>query len=220
MDTKYFVANWKSNKKKSEALEFLSQFKEIVSSVDLANKIIIIAPPFTLLDVCKDFVDKNSLPVKLAAQNVSPFPQGAYTGEVNATQLKEFVEYVIVGHSERLKYMHETDYDLENKIREAQQEGLKVIQCIQGDDSVVHKGAELIAYEPPSAIGSGNPDDPTHVQEVFKKVTDENSGVAMLYGGSVKPENIGQFMSVEIMSGFLVGGASLEAHSFLSLLNG
>ncbi len=220
MDTKYFIANWKSNKKKSEALEFFEQFKDKMGSVDLTSKTIIIAPPLTLLDVCKDFIDKNSLPVKLAAQNVSSFPQGAYTGEISAAQLKEFVDYVIVGHSERLKYLHETDYDLENKVREAIQEGLNVIQCIQGEDSKVHKGAELIAYEPPSAIGSGNPDDPTHVQEVFKKVTEENDGIVMLYGGSVKPENIGQFMSVEKMSGFLVGGASLTADSFLSLLNG
>lgn len=220
MDTKYYVANWKSNKKKGEAVEFLSQLRDQIDSVDLSDKLIIIAPPSTLLDVCRDFVDKNSLPVKLAAQNVSSFPPGAYTGELSAAQLKEFVEYVIVGHSERIKYMHETDSDIENKVREALQEGLKVIQCVQSEDSKVHKGAEFIAYEPPSAIGSGNPDDPEHVKEVFSAIGSQNEGVKMLYGGSVKPENVGQYTSIETMSGFLVGGASLAADSFLSLLNG
>ncbi len=220
MDTKYYVANWKSNKKKGEAVEFLSQLRDQIDSVDLSDKLIIIAPPSTLLDVCRDFVDKNSLPVKLAAQNVSSFPPGAYTGELSAAQLKEFVEYVIVGHSERIKYMHETDSDIENKVREALQEGLKVIQCVQSEDSKVHKGAEFIAYEPPSAIGSGNPDDPEHVKEVFAAISSQNEEVKMLYGGSVKSENIGQYSSIETMSGFLVGGASLAADSFLSLLNG
>jgi len=220
MDTKYFIANWKSNKNKADALEFLSIIKEGIGSMDLANKMVIVAPPFTLLDICRQYIDENNLPLKLASQNVSSFPKGAYTGEVNASQLKEFVDFVIVGHSERLKYMHESDMDIENKVREASQEGLRIIQCIQDEYSRVHKGAEIIAYEPPSAIGSGTPDDPEHIAQVFKVITEQNSGVSVLYGGSVKPENISQFMSIEKLSGFLIGGASLEASTFLSLLNG
>lgn len=220
MDTKYFIANWKSNKKKSEALDFLNFLKDNIKSVDLTGKEVIVAPPYTLLDACKEFIDSNSLPVTLSSQNVSSYPSGAYTGEINAQQLKEFVSYVIIGHSERLKYLHEQDNDLENKVREALQEGLKVVQCIQNEESRVHKGAELIAYEPPSAIGSGDPDDPEHIAQVFRVITEQNPDVKVLYGGSVKPENINQFMSIEKLSGFLIGGASLDAKSFLSLLNG
>ena len=220
MDTKYYIANWKSNKNKQEALTFLQGVKEKIGSLDLNGKVIIIAPPFHLLDVCREYVDKHELPISLASQNVSSFPPGAYTGEINAKQLKEFVEYSIVGHSERLKYMHETDVDIENKVREAISEGIIVVQCVQNENSKVHKGVSIIAYEPPSAIGTGNPDDPEHIAQVFESIVGNNSGITVLYGGSVKPENIAQFDSVEQLSGYLVGGASLESESFLALLNG
>ncbi|MDO8269678.1 MAG: triose-phosphate isomerase family protein, partial [Candidatus Levybacteria bacterium] len=162
-----YIANWKSNKTKEEAIQFFDQFKNEIATVDTSNKHIIIAPPLTLLSECKQYIVDNNLNVSLAAQNVSAFPQGAYTGEINARQIKEFVDYVIVGHSERRKYLHEDESDIANKIREATEMGIKVIQCIQDENSVIHKGAEIIAYEPPSAIGSGNPDDPRHVAEVF-----------------------------------------------------
>ena len=156
--------------------------------------------------------------VSLSGQNVSSFPKGAYTGEINAEQLKEFAEYVIIGHSERLRYLHETNSDLENKVREALEVGLKVIQCIQDENSVIQKGVEIVAYEPPSAIGSGNPDDPEHIAQVFERILQENNNYTLLYGGSVNPQTIAQFKTINTLSGFLIGGASLEAQSFLSLL--
>jgi triosephosphate isomerase len=213
-----YVANWKSNKTKAEAAAFWGYLKDNISQADLTDKKLIIAPPFTLLGDAKEFVLANNLPVSLSGQNVSPFPKGAYTGEINATQLREFADFVIIGHSERLKYFHESDSDLENKVREAQEVGLKVIQCIQDENSIIQKGVEIVAYEPPSAIGSGNPDDPEHIAQVFEKILQENSRYMLLYGGSVNPQTISQFKSIKTLSGFLIGGASLEAQSFLSLL--
>lgn len=217
MNTLY-IANWKSHKTLDEALSFLSNVKDNISQIDLSNKEIVIAPPFTLLSLCRDFINENNLPIKLSSQNVSSFPEGAYTGEVSAQQVKEFCDYAIVGHSERKKYLHESDMDIENKVREALEQGLAVVQCVQNEMSVVHKGVQVVAYEPPSAIGSGNPDDPEHIDEVFKQILEQNPGVKLLYGGSVNPKNINTFKEITNLSGFLVGGASLEASEFLSLL--
>lgn len=219
MSKKLFIANWKSHKTLDEAASFLEALHDNISQIDLTEKEIIIAPSFQLLMKCRELVDKYSLPVRLAAQNVSSFPMGAYTGEVNAKQVREFCEYVIIGHSERRKYMHESESDIENKIREANEEGLRVIQCIQDENSIVYEGAKIIAYEPPSAIGSGNPDDPGHISKVFDVITQQNKDIAVLYGGSVTAENFREFLSIEKLSGFLVGGASLESKSFLSLLS-
>jgi triosephosphate isomerase len=213
-----YVANWKSNKTKAEASAFWEYLKNNISQVDLSGKQLIVAPSFTLLSDAKEFISINNLSVSLSGQNVSSFPKGAYTGEINAEQLKEFVEYVIIGHSERLRYLHETNSDLENKVREALEVGLKVIQCIQDENSVIQKGVEIVAYEPPSAIGSGNPDDPEHIAQVFERILQENNNYTLLYGGSVNPQTIAQFKTINTLSGFLIGGASLEAQSFLSLL--
>lgn len=219
MEKRFFIANWKSHKTSQEVHAFFEYLKDNITKVDLKDKVLIIAPSYTDLMLCRNLIDKYSLPVHLAAQNVSSFPEGAYTGEINAKQIKEFADYVIVGHSERRKYMHEGEGDIENKIREASEEELHVIQCIQDEQSMVHKGVELVAYEPPNAIGSGNPDSPEHVNQVFEVVSKENVGVHILYGGSVTPENIQNYLSIEKLGGFLIGGASLDASSFLSLLS-
>lgn len=219
MDKKLLIGNWKSNKTKQEALDFFQAFKESISKVNLDSHEIVIAPPFTLLSVCREAIDRLELPISLASQNVSSFPAGAYTGEVNAKQVKEFAQYVIIGHSERHKYLKEDENDVANKIREAKAEGLITIQCIQDENSMVHDDVDVVAYEPPTSIGSGNPDDPQHVQEVFIKVLGQSKALRILYGGSVNPSTYQQFLSIKKLGGFLIGGASLEADSFISLLS-
>lgn len=218
MDKKLFVANWKSHKTKEEAIKFFEFVRDNISHIDLTNKEIIVAPPFTLLAKARYLIDEYKLPIQLAAQNVSSFPEGAYTGEISAKQVKEFAQYVIVGHSERKKYLHESEMDIENKVRESMASDLKVIQCVQDENSVIHEGVKIVAYEPPSAIGSGNPDDPEHIKSVFDSITEERSGLQLIYGGSVNKEFQKGFLDIENLSGFLIGGASLEAESFLSLL--
>lgn len=219
MNKKYYIANWKSHKTKDEAIAFFEHLNANISDSDIKNKEIVIAPPMTLLAKCRYLTDKYELPISLSAQNVSAFPEGAYTGEVNARQIKEFAKFVIIGHSERRKYLHESESDIENKVREAQENGLSVIQCIQDENGVVHNGVEIVAYEPPSAIGTGNPDTPEHIAEVFDVITSQNSSVKVLYGGSVNTDSIKSFLQIEKLGGFLIGGASLDAATFLSLLS-
>lgn len=125
------VANWKANKTIDEATQWLKEVESIKYQV-LSNLELIICPPFTLLYHLKLLITNSQLPITLAAQDVSPFPDGAYTGEVSARMLKDLgVKYVLIGHSERRKYFKEDEAILANKVREALDVGLTPIFCVQ-----------------------------------------------------------------------------------------
>lgn len=219
MDKMLFVGNWKSHKSKQEGELFFHELAGKIASINLAVQDIVIAPPFTFLDQASRLIAERKLPVTLCGQNVSSFPEGAYTGEINARQLKEVAEFVIVGHSERRRYLHESETDIENKVRESKEAGLTVIQCIQNEYDRVFSGTEIVAYEPPSAIGTGNVDTNENIEEVFAVVKKNNPHVRLMYGGSVAPTNIKALKEISNIGGFLIGGASLDVDSFLSLLN-
>lgn len=222
MDKKIFIANWKSHKTVNETKDFLDGLKEGLKDIDLSNKEIILAPSYTALMMCGDYISKHSLPIKLSSQSLSSYPEGAYTGEVNAKQIKEFADYVIVGHSERKRYLNENENDIESKIKEAKDVGLKVIQCIQDENSELHKGSDIVAFEPPNAIstfGVGEPETPEHIMEVFNEIKDRLHDKILIYGGSVDAENIKSYAEIGSCKGFLIGSASLEVTSFLSLLS-
>src|SRR3990167_3789 len=119
MDKKIIIANWKSHKNTSDAENFINHFSQNVNRINLDNKKIIIAPSFQLLMICKDIIEKFNLPISLSSQNVSAFGEGAFTGEVNALQIKEMADYAIIGHSERRDLLNEDDEILSKKVNEA-----------------------------------------------------------------------------------------------------
>jgi len=217
MDKKIIIANWKSNKNTAQAEEFIRLFSENINRLNLDNKQIILAPSYSLLYTCKTLIDKYNLPVSLCAQDVSSFPEGAYTGAVNAKQIKEFADYTIIGHSERRDYFSESDDVLFKKVNEAKDNDLKIIYCIQNENQKIPSGVAMVAFEPPTAIGTNNPDDPKHIEEVFSQVSKSYSG-KILYGGSIKADNVRNYIHIASCSGLLVGGASLEADSFIDLI--
>lgn len=221
MTKKLFVANWKSHKTNTDVISFLEKLKERIHEVNMDNKEIIICPSFPFLSQAKAKAEELSLPIRIGAQNVSNYDEGAYTGEVAASQLVGIVEYVIIGHSERKRYQHEVDSDIEQKIARAKEARVSVIQCIQDENSRVFEGATIVAYEPPTAIstfGTGQPDSPEHIQEVFSLISATTGDRPLLYGGSVNEENVSSYLEIESCSGLLIGGASLEVDSFVSLL--
>ena len=210
----FIVANWKSNKLLADIDFYTTSFKE-ESSVD---KEVIICPPFTLLSALRTLIDEKKLLYKLGAQDISPYEAGAYTGEVNGKQIKEFCDYVIIGHSERRTNFGEGDEMLKKKVKQALLSGLTPIYCIQDENTFVPEGVSLIAYEPVSAIGTGNPDTPENAEKVATAVMSKNPHIRfVLYGGSVTSENIASFVHLEHISGVLVGGASLD-HDKLAVL--
>jgi len=216
----FIVANWKCNKTVVEAEEWIEQFS-IFNFQFSKNLEIILCPPFTLLYSLKLLITNYQLPIILGAQDVSPFPDGAYTGEVSARMLKDLgVEYVIIGHSERRRYFKEGDQVLENKVREVIDFGLIPIFCVQNSTDPVPRGVKIVAYEPVFAIGTGSPDTPENAEkqaEIIKNILGQE--IIVLYGGSVNEENVAIFCQQKDLSGVLIGGASLDPEKFIKIIN-
>lgn len=216
MDKTYIIANWKSNKTQKESQDWLSAYKELSFPDD---KEVIVCPPFTLLATSAWFLNSNSLSLKLGAQNVSAFLAGSYTGEIYAEQVKEYAAYTIIGHSERRNLFHESNEEIEQKVTNAKAAGLEVIFCVQDQNTPIPQAVTIVAYEPVSAIGSGNPDTPENAVIVAKAIKEKNPQVrSILYGGSVTAENVNSFTSQKEISGVLVGKASLDPQSFQGII--
>ncbi|NCN06841.1 MAG: triosephosphate isomerase [Candidatus Pacebacteria bacterium] len=216
---RYVIANWKSNKTVLNLQPWLAAFGTAPAAENLE---IIIAPSHTSLALFQEF-DLDQ--VQLAAQDVSPFPLGAYTGAVAAQQLADLgVRYCLVGHSERRKYFHETDQDVAKKITELFSVGIVPILCL--DEPYITSQAQLLsdeqrngvllAYEPGAAIGSGYAISVDHVEHVSKQLREYFSTAPILYGGSVDEQNCDEFLLVT--NGILVGTASLDAKQFATIV--
>ena len=169
------AGNWKMNKTAKEAKKFISELKPLVA--DVKNAGVVIGAPFTALETAVKEAEGSN--IKIAAQNMNPNENGAYTGEISPLMLKDLgVEYVILGHSERREYYGETDKFINEKVKSALKHELKPILCIgekleERENSTTEKvvkeqligGLEgvceksvanvVIAYEPVWAIGTG-----------------------------------------------------------------
>lgn len=210
------VANFKSNMISSEAKNWLELFAKSYRPTD--GKKIVLCPTFTLLQAFRDFIEEHKLQVALGAQNISRLPEGAYTGEVNGAQIRDFADYVIVGHSERRQF-GEDESVIEEKIKMATDYKLTPILCIQNNNETIPKEATIVAYEPVFAIGTGIPDTPENAQRVASKIKGKTKLEHFLYGGSVTSDNINTFTSEEDLSGVLVGGSSLDPLEFSKLVD-
>ncbi|HEB75729.1 MAG TPA: triose-phosphate isomerase [Nitrospirae bacterium] len=237
------AANWKMNKTSGETREFIKTFKPLVA--DVRETEIVIAPPFTSLQAAADLLEGGN--IRLAGQDVFYEVSGAYTGEVSPLMLKDAAcSYVIVGHSERRQYFGETDETANRKAKAAQDAGLTVIFCIgetleereagntfdvlkrQTTEGLrgVRADGLVVAYEPVWAIGTGKTASPEQAQEAHRFIRSElvtmyggaADTIRILYGGSVKPDNISSLMSKEDVDGALVGGASLKVDSFAAIV--
>ena len=216
MDNLLIVANWKSNKTTAQALEFLEKFSQDYKP--RSNIKVVICPSYLCVPKVSELVRENNLEIEVGVQNISPFDGGAYTGEVAAIQASEFVTHAIIGHSERRLNFGETDEMVADKVDMAKKYGIKSIVCVSSQNMSVPDGAEIIAYEPIEAIGTGNAEDPASVAEVFQSLFQAYPGKPLLYGGSVTADNAQDFLNILQFGGFLVGGASLDPESFLSII--
>ncbi len=238
------AGNWKMHNTVKEAVTLALAIKQ--GSEGVKGGTVVIAPVFTALASVSEAVRGSH--VKLAAQNVFYEEKGAYTGEVAPGMLLDVgCEYVIIGHSERRKYFHETDESVNAKVKKALATGLKPIVCVGETEEEREKGVTefvvglqirkglygipslkdiVIAYEPVWAIGTGKNATPREAQEVHafirdllgKTYGDEAAAVLVLYGGSVTKDNISDLISMEDIDGALVGGASLKSDSFLGII--
>lgn len=222
----FIVANWKSNKNIEETEEWLHSFSEGLKreGVKVEGKKIIIAPSFTSLEHAHYCAENLKLPVEFAAQNISPYDEGAYTGEVNGKQIKELADYVIVGHSERRRHFGEAEETIAKKLSLSVKYHLIPILCISDLSqlqSVAHNlqpNKLLIAYEPLFAIGSGNPDTAENADNMAAQIKKKLGDSPVLYGGSLNAKNVRGFLKTPHINGVLVGGASLRPLDFLAII--
>jgi len=213
------VANLKSYKNENEAKNWLENFKKISElNLDPAQKEAIVCPSFTQLFSFFSYFSSNNINASLGAQNVSPFDEGAYTGEVNAKQVKDFAAYVLIGHSERRNNFKETEEMLVQKVDMALRYGLTPIFLVQGKETPIPEGVKIVAYEPVFAIGTGNPDTPESADTVAGVIKTARVDLSVLYGGSVKSTNVKSFTEKSNIDGVLVGGASLDAEEFIKII--
>ena len=240
------VGNWKMNKLRSEAEEFMKGVEAHLTGEEKADYGI--GAPYTCVDVCV----KNAKHLIVAAENCNQKDSGAYTGEVSVPMLEEIgITYCIIGHSERRTYYNETNEACAAKAKRLFASNITPILCI-GETEAQYDAGEtkdvirtqlkgslegltadevsriVIAYEPIWAIGTGkNADKETAqaccklVRDTVKELYDEDTAAAVRvqYGGSVKPGNIAEYMACEDIDGALIGGASLKVDSFIEIID-
>ncbi len=239
------AGNWKMNTTVSEAVALVKTMRDELNKISNVEKVL--CPPFVSLVSVKELVKDTS--IKLGAQNVYFAEKGAYTGEISPLMLAELCEYVIIGHSERRQYFAETDELINQKIKAAMKVNLKPILCIGErlaeneagkTEEVVSEQLKsalagiaslnrlVIAYEPVWAIGTGKAATGEQANQTItfirrnlaqlyhEKVAQETR---LLYGGSVTSANIGEFVKYRDVDGALVGGASLKAAEFISIVS-
>lgn len=226
MKKQYLIANWKSHKRFEDAKKWLDRFADNYTPVDRIE--VIIAPTFLCLEQMKEYLDTLNLAnIHLAAQDVSPFPIGSYTGAVAADLLKNMVDYIIVGHSERRRYFHETTHDVSNKVLETVDAGLNPIVCVDKPYTMaqltslkdIDTDNVIIAYGPVDALNFRIAQVPQQVEEAASFISEVHPHWPIVYGGALQPENAGYYCTIKGLSGLFVGSASLDAESFLKIFH-
>lgn len=223
---KFFVANWKENKTYEEGITFFCEFLKLLTDVPFADREVVFCPSYLFLVPFKKELSlyKGNIPVRLGSQDVSQFEQGSHTGEVSARLLRDFVDFAIIGHSERRKYFSETDEKINAKVHYCQAVGIAPIVCVSREEEVAALTVDtskryLLAFEPPDAIGSGHPESVKVVEDFRDSLGSAlANGAGFLYGGSVDEHDVKSFLGVSAIDGVLIGTASLKLESLFKIV--
>ncbi len=235
------AGNWKMNGLRAS----LEEVRAIAEASGKCRAEIVICPPATLLreaaEICR------GTPVRLGGQDCDSEESGPRTGDLSAEMLADAgAAYVILGHSERRAEHGETSEIVRLKAHAARRAGLIPIICVgetrtdrEAGNALALVGAQLkgsipphlgsslvVAYEPVWAIGTGHTPTPQEVAEMHAFIRMElgvqlasgASGVRLLYGGSVRPENVKDWVAIDNVNGVLVGGASLKSNDFMRIV--
>lgn len=233
------ACNWKMNMKRASAHDLVSD----MASLSVPDKVQrIIFPPFPLLaDIGAQIRETDIL---MGGQDCHSQEKGAYTGDVSASMLADIgCKWVIIGHSERRQHHNEGNTIIAEKVSAAQSAGLSVMLCVGETEQDRLSGTSdaivldmlasslpdhvdpmrlAIAYEPVWAIGTGQNADEADISGMHNRIAafldaSDMPDIPVLYGGSVKPDNVAGILGIASVDGVLVGGASLVAESINSI---
>lgn len=243
---KLIAANWKMNKRVSEAVAFAEALRPLIAGGSGCD--LLVFPSFFCVRPLADALAGSG--VAVGAQDLFWEKDGAYTGEVSVAMLRDAgANHVLVGHSERRHVIGETDAVVARKLHAALDGGLTPVLCVgetlpereagRRQDVVARQltaafagrpagdaARTVIAYEPVWAIGTGKnatPDDADAMHRAIRAWLRERfdgktaDGIRIQYGGSAKPENAADLLARDEIDGLLVGGASLDARSFAAI---
>jgi len=238
--TTWIGTSWKMNKLLAEAKTFATRLREVPAPPGVQRFII---PPYPAIPTVAEALGSDS-DVILGAQNAHWEDAGAWTGEVSVPQVQDAgATLVELGHSERRAHFNETDATVNLKVRSVLRHGLIPLVCVGEPDEVFRQGGSseyilrqahaalhqvpdasevLIAYEPVWAIGeTGRPAHPEDIESQFAALTEALQGRvrAILYGGSVNPDNATETLAVPGVDGLFVGRSAWEVEGYLGLVD-
>jgi len=226
-----YAANFKTNHTRKSTENYVEELNVKLRAKNPEDKVYIF-PPATALDSYEgDFT--------VGVQNAYATHNGAYTGEIGVEQLDEFdIKTILIGHSERREHLLESQETVANKFAFFQENDFEIIYCIGEPLNIREKGFEsvmqyllaqfegidinyenlIVAYEPIWAIGTGRSATVEEISTTHRALKKAINNKPLLYGGSAKPSNIKEIVSIAGVDGVLVGSASLDASSFSQMV--
>jgi triosephosphate isomerase len=226
-----FAANFKTNHTRKSTELYIDELNKKLRAKDPEDSVYIF-PPSTALDSYEG-------DLTIGAQNAYPAHNGAYTGEIGVEQLDEFaINTILIGHSERRELLGETQEVVAEKFAFFKEQNFEIVYCIGEPLEIREKGFEavmqyllsqfegidisyenlIVAYEPIWAIGTGRSATVEEISNTHRALKKAISDKPLLYGGSAKPANIKEIISIAGVDGVLVGSASLDAGSFSEMV--
>ena len=239
----FVMGNWKMNGSVASIKNLLSTLKEGLSVESCVNTVVF--PPAIYLPLVEQLLTGSD--IAWGAQNIYPKDHGAFTGEISLPMLKDYsCQYVLVGHSERRQLFHETEKNVAEKFQQVKEHDMIPVLCVGESLSEREQGLTtqvlerqllavkshsdfkncIVAYEPVWAIGTGKTATPDEAQATHAYIrsvvsawsTDDAENLPIVYGGSVNEKNASALFSMPDIDGGLIGGASLDAKTFLEIV--
>ncbi len=226
-----YAANFKTNHTRKSTENYIEALNKNLPAKKPEDSVYIFPPSSALDSYDGDFT--------VGTQNAYPAHNGAYTGEIGVEQLDEFgINTILIGHSERREHMAESQEIVANKFAFFQEQDFQIIYCLGEPLNIREKGFEsvmqyllaqfdgidisyenlIIAYEPIWAIGTGRSATVEEISTTHRALKKAINNKPLLYGGSAKPANIKEIISIAGVDGVLVGSASLDAESFSKMI--
>lgn len=227
------ASNFKTNHTRKSTSLFVNEVNEFLQKNSIDSEVYIF-PPSTALD---SFDTVSNLTI--GTQNAYPTSSGSFTGEIGTFQLNEFgIKTILIGHSERRHILGETQENIIKKYEFYKNLGYKIIYCIGEPQEIKKQGIEktleylyeqfigidttyenlILAYEPVWAIGTGKVATNDDIKDIHQKIK-EKIDKPLLYGGSVKIDNVREICQIENVDGALIGTASWKVEDFIQIID-